>query len=352
MSQAAHIESIEKLKDLRVVLCLLAETARTGLLDADSEIQRVNLWLKNEQVRYWKSQIMSRGEMVTRAKIALNQRKLTKTPLGGHYSCVDEEKALQLARRRLEEAETKLANVQKWNRRLDEEVFEYKGQVQALGRMVDSTLPVAIAHLDRMIEALESYVAVKSAGGAEVDLHAAFASVARLSLPDVLLDSPWQETREAAYRELRKLMPSGETRMQAAGGLVPQSLAGRGISQPDRDGIAGLGLAAAPPAPDSRLVLAAGSETASRLYLERGESAGPQDSGWYVGSVEGGLPANLTAIRVGDLLIQGPQWEQILDLPVGTLIVLQGDSVEALLNGRDTILWPISADSAEKWRQA
>lgn len=352
MSQAAHVESIEKLKDLRVALCVLAETARTGLLDADSEIQRVNLWLKNEQVRYWKSQIMSRGEMVTRAKIALNQKKLTKTPLGGHYSCVDEEKALQLARRRLEEAETKLANVQKWNRRLDEEVFEYKGQVQALGRMVDSMLPVAIARLDRMIEALESYMAVKSTGGAEVDLHEAFASVARLSLPDALLDSPWQATREAAYRELRKLTPSGEARMQAMARPVPQSLVSRRLSQADHDGIAGLGLAAESPAPDSRLVLGAGSESASRLYLERGEPTGPQDSGWYAGPVEGEPAATLTAIRVADLLAQGPHWGQILELPVGTLIVLQGESVEALLNGRDAILWPRPGDSAEKGRQA
>ena len=351
MSQAARVESIEKLKDLRVALCLLAETGRTGLLEADSEIQRVNLWLKNEQVRHWKSQIMSRSEMVSRARIALSQKKLTKTPLGGHYSCVDEEKALQLARRRLEEAETKLANVQKWNRRLDEEVFEYKGQVQALGRMVDSELPVAIAQLDRMIESLESYMAVESAGGADVDLHAALAGAARLSQPDAMLDSPWQATREAAYRELRKLTPSGEARTQAAGGPVPQSLAGRRISQPDLDGITGLGLVSAPPAPDSRLVLAAGSESASCLYLERVESAGPQDSGWYAGSIEGSLPANLTAIRVGDLLTQGPQWTRMLDLPVGTLVVLQGETVEALLNDRGTILWPPSAESAEKWRQ-
>jgi hypothetical protein len=85
--------------------------------------------------------------------------------------------------------------------------------------------------------------------------------------------------------------------------------------------------------------------------LERVESAGPQDSGWYAGSIEGSLPANLTAIRVGDLLTQGPQWTRMLDLPVGTLVVLQGETVEALLNDRGTILWPPSAESAEKWRQ-
>ena len=73
MSQAARVESIERLKDLRVALCLFAESARTGLLEADSEIQRVGLWLKNEQLRYWKSQIVSRSELLTpieRCKIA------------------------------------------------------------------------------------------------------------------------------------------------------------------------------------------------------------------------------------------------------------------------------------------
>lgn len=348
MSQAARVESIERLKDLRVALCLFAESARTGLLEADSEIQRVGLWLKNEQLRYWKSQIVSRSELLTRAKIALNQKKLTKTPLGGHYSCVDEEKALQLARRRLEEAETKLANVQKWNRRLDEEVFEYKGQVQALGRMVDSELPTAIARLDRMIESLESYVSLKAASGEEVDLHAAFASVARSSGLGELLDSPWPESREVAYAELRKLSPSAEIRQQAPAGPIPHPLAGRIVSQADRDGIASLNLTRTAPSPGSRLIFAAGCETASDLYLERSEPAGPEDSGWYAGPVEGDPPDLFRAVHIGELLAQGPQWAPILDLPVGTLVVLRADTVEALLDDRDTILWPAPAQSADK----
>lgn len=348
MSQAARVESIEKLKDLRVALCLFAETARTGLLEGDSEIQRVGLWLKNEQLRYWKSQIISRSELLTRAKIALNQKKLTKTPLGGHYSCVDEEKAVQLARRRLEEAETKLANVQKWNRRLDEEVFEYKGQVQALGRMVDSELPAAIARLDRMIESLESYVSLKIAGGEEVDLHAAFASVARNSDLGELLDSPWPESREAAYAELRKLTPSAEIRQQATVGPIPQSLAGRIVSQADRNGIASLSINRTAPSPGSRLVFATGCETATHLYCQRSEPAGPEDSGWYAGPAEGTPPDRFQAVRIGELLAQGPQWAPILDLPVGTLLVLRAESVEALLDDRGTILWPTPTESADK----
>ncbi|NLE58961.1 MAG: hypothetical protein GX616_11410 [Planctomycetes bacterium] len=351
MSQAARVESIEKLKDLRVALCLFAETARTGLLEADSEIQRTGLWLKNEQLRYWKSQIVSRSELFTRAKIALNQKKLTKTPLGGHYSCVDEEKAVQLARRRLEEAQTKLGNVQKWNRRLDEEVFEYKGQVQALGRMVDSEVPAAIARLDRMIESLESYMSLKSAAGEDVDLHAAFASVARGGEPGELLDSPWPESRAAAYAELRKLSPSAEVRQQAPAGSIPQPLAGRIVSQADRDGIAGLDITRTLPSPDSRLVFAVGCDTASHLYVERVEPAGPDDSGWYLGPVEGDPPDRFQALQIGQLLAQGPQWASILDLPVGTLLVLRAESAEALLDDRGTILWPGPTESADKRRQ-
>jgi hypothetical protein len=70
------------LKDLRVALCLFAESATNGLLEADSEIQRVGLWLKNEQLRYWKSQIVSRSELLTRAKIALNQKKTHQDAVG------------------------------------------------------------------------------------------------------------------------------------------------------------------------------------------------------------------------------------------------------------------------------
>jgi hypothetical protein len=349
MSQAARVESIEKLKDLRVALVVFMDSARTGLLEAEAEIQRADMWLKNDQLRYWKSQIMSRREMVTRAKIALSQKKLTHTPLGGHYSCVDEEKALQLARRRLEEAETKVANVQKWGRRLDEEVFEYKGQVQSLSRTIESDLPAAVNQLDRMTEALESYATLQAAGLADLDTAAAAPSVARGGELDLFaVESGPSPGRVAEYQALRLLTPSREARSHATVSQAPEALADHPLRQLDLDGIAKVPLTREPAQPDSRLTLGADSISATRVYLHRSEAIDSQDTGWYLGAIGSDTPDSLTAIRTADLLARRPQWADILALPAGTLVVIDGNRIEAALDAQDTILWPAQPKPAEK----
>ena len=292
--------------------------------------------------------------MVTRAKIALTQKKLTKTPLGGHYSCVDEEKALQLARRRLEEAETKLANVQKWNRRLDEEVFEYKGQVQALGRMVGQRSAGGhrparphdrgprIVHGGEIRRVARIWIC-----------SAAFASVARDSRPDALLDSPWQATREAAYQELRRADALGRG-ADAGGRRAGTPIAGRPCRSASPIAMALQG-SACPRHRRPRIPgwsVGAGCETAARVYLERVEPAGPRGQrlvrwGRSRAALRRALghpsrrPAGPGAAVGGDTgSCRSVRW-----------LSCEGDSVEALLDGRDAILWPDAADSAEKRRQ-
>ena len=64
------------------------------------------------------------------------------------------------AQRRFEEAQTKSANTRRWIRRLDEQVFQYKGLLQALNHSLDVDAVNATARLERMVEALEAYVAL------------------------------------------------------------------------------------------------------------------------------------------------------------------------------------------------
>ncbi len=160
MSDFARVDSVRALKEFRVSLCKFAERARTGLDEADSAIHRTRVWLTQEQHVYWKGQIPKRGEAVTRAKLELTRKTVHKTPLGGKYSVVEERKALAVAKRRLEEAEQKFANVRRWIRQLEHEVFAYKGPVRGVERSIEHDVPAGVARLDNMIEALEAYAAV------------------------------------------------------------------------------------------------------------------------------------------------------------------------------------------------
>jgi len=157
MRDFARVDSIDALRDFRVSLCLFADAIKVGLDEAESELDRTAIWLKQDQFSHWKRQVRKCEELVTRAKIELNRKQQQKTPLGGRYSCVDEKKALAAAKRRFEEAEKKLANVRRWVRQLEHERFTYKGVAQGLFQAVEADVPNALAQLDNMIASLESY---------------------------------------------------------------------------------------------------------------------------------------------------------------------------------------------------
>jgi len=160
MSQFARVDSFQALQDFKVSLCKFAEDVRVALDEAEGEIRRTVIWLKQEQHSYWKGQVRKRTELVARAKAALQQKKMQRTALGGKASDVEERKALAAAVRQLEEAQEKLANVRRWVRQLELETFNFKGTVQGLEHSVQAGVPKSTGQLEAMIQALDSYAAL------------------------------------------------------------------------------------------------------------------------------------------------------------------------------------------------
>jgi hypothetical protein len=161
MSQSARVESVDALKEFRVALIKFADAANGALGDAESEVQRTQMWLENDQLMHWQSQIRKRMEVVSRAKEQLRMKKVFKDSTGSKASYVDEEKALAKATRMLEEAEQKLAATKSWARRFQKEAAAFKGAVQRMSTFVLADVPVATAKLDRMTAALQAYIAFK-----------------------------------------------------------------------------------------------------------------------------------------------------------------------------------------------
>jgi hypothetical protein len=158
MADVARVESVDALRALKTALFKFADAANTAIDDADSEVQRTITWLETEQTTYWQGQIRKATEAVTRAKEAVRMKKLFKDATGRPGSAVDEEKALSLAIRRLDAAQEKLQNVRRWMGRLRKEVPGYRGQVQRLATSVQSGIPVAASHLDKLTRSLEAYI--------------------------------------------------------------------------------------------------------------------------------------------------------------------------------------------------
>jgi hypothetical protein len=158
MAEGARVESIDALKHFRVALFKFQEAANAALGDCESDLHSTMNWLENEQYTFWQSQIRKRHEIVERCKEAVRMKKLFKDSSGRTPSAVEEEKALMVAQRRKEEAETKFANVKKYTRVLQKEMESYKGSVQRFATTVQSDIPVAAATLDTLVQTLEQYV--------------------------------------------------------------------------------------------------------------------------------------------------------------------------------------------------
>ena len=347
MSEQARVESVDALKKFRVALCKFAETVKVGLDEAETEIQRANLWLNQEQHRYWKRQAEKRAELYARAKSDLSRKKAQKTALGARLSYVDEEKALAAAERQLEEAKQKLANVRRWSRLLDEESFSYKGAAQGMSLAVEADVPNALAQLDNMIAALEAYASSAQPSeqrstapapiGEDISRPEELASMARAAPPP-------PGAAAQAYQKLREQTPS-----QAVRDGTPIAEPGFEWLKADRAGesvrevLAGLNLARTPIAADDKIVVARGAWNHQRIYLERVESPTAGDSGWYVGLADDTEVGGYDAVRVADLLAGRPDLEAALELPLGCLLVLDGACLEAVLDPRDTLLWPSKA---------
>jgi hypothetical protein len=160
MPQTARVQSIDTIRAFRVTLLKFSEAADSALADAEGEMTHTLMWLQTEQPAYWRNQVRKRTEILTRAKEALRMKRLYKDAAGHTPSADEEQKAVALATRRLEEAEEKVQTVKKWERRLQKEISSYQGSARRLATQIQSDLPRAAARLEQTVRQLEAYVSL------------------------------------------------------------------------------------------------------------------------------------------------------------------------------------------------
>lgn len=166
----ARVESLDVLRGFKAALVKFIEASNVALVDAESDLNRTRLWVETEQLAHWNQQLRKRTEALARAEEALRMKKVFKDVTGARQSYVDEEKAVQKARRALEHAQQKMAATQGWKRRLEKVANDYRGNVQRLATTVGADLPAAVAKVENLLRSLEAYTAE---GPAEVTSTAA-----------------------------------------------------------------------------------------------------------------------------------------------------------------------------------
>jgi len=159
MAQSANVRSIDAIKQFKIALINFAEEARVALSSADMELNHARNWLERDQLAYWKSQVKRCQEQVAQAKADLFRRKLSQSHSDA-ISDSDQKEALREAQKRLRHAEEKVERVKRWVPILQHATTEYHAQAQPLGDHLAGGLTGSIQVLERMIRALEGYLAV------------------------------------------------------------------------------------------------------------------------------------------------------------------------------------------------
>lgn len=92
----------------------------------------------------------------------------------------------------------------------------------------------------------------------------------------------------------------------------------------------------------TKVVMAKDSLKLERIYMERTATSSPEDSGWYIGPVEDSSGEDeYEAIYLYELLHHRPELMKVTALPVGYLVVFDGDHLEAVVNEDGTNLLQI-----------
>ena len=155
MAASANIQSIETLTHIRARLCVLEDRAKPALDQVMREARRTVLWLRDSRLLHWRRQVALRTSQVADAR-----KQLLSAQMSGLGRSVDgERKALATAKRRLEEAEQRVAAVKRWVRQFETKAQPHVARCRRLAGILDHELPLGIAQLDRMIAALTAYAA-------------------------------------------------------------------------------------------------------------------------------------------------------------------------------------------------
>lgn len=159
MSQQVRVESLESMRRLREALLKFEQASRGALSEAESDFQRTRRWLEADQMDHWQRELRLRGRQLEQAREAVRHKTLYKTPSGHTASAVEEKQMLAAAQRRVEEAQHKIRAIKQWQMRLERQIPIYRGALGSIHEVNDATIPNATATLDRLMRAVEAYLA-------------------------------------------------------------------------------------------------------------------------------------------------------------------------------------------------
>lgn len=174
MTRGAKLISIDAVDDLRAALHKFAEEAASALADLDLDVKRAVDWILHDRKDYWANEVRQGWDRVADARANLERRMIYRVS-EQRPSAIEEKKALDHAKRRLETAQQKVQAVRHWSYVVQREMNEYVAVIGQMSAWLQNDLPRAQAALKRMSRALEAYVGSPASPEAQAALKMALA---------------------------------------------------------------------------------------------------------------------------------------------------------------------------------
>ncbi len=152
MARRARVTSVDALKEFKVAIYEFIDDAKAAASMIDSDIRRTIDWIQNDRLGYWNGQVKIRYRKVQEAKSDLAQREMTTG------KTVDERRALERAKHRLEEAKNKSDLVKRWGRLIQREVDLHRGKLQQLSFALAQDMPRAAVRIDKLTNSIHEYL--------------------------------------------------------------------------------------------------------------------------------------------------------------------------------------------------
>lgn len=160
MSPSAHVKSSDAIDRFRAAVAQFSDESAQALDEIRMEVDRFLEWLEFEQAAFWKDEVRRCEAKVAEAKVDLLRARAATIDPEHTPSCLQEQKVLESAKRRLSQTEDKLKLVRTWIPAIRQAVQDYRTQIAPFANALTYELPRATTQLRQLASRIADYVSV------------------------------------------------------------------------------------------------------------------------------------------------------------------------------------------------
>ena len=160
MADRANVRSIDAISDCRASLVKYIPAARVTLGEARSDVLRTQQWVDAKKIE-WKNRLKKCNQLFANARSDLERAKIAR-PDAHPTMFTDQHRAIEKAKRKVEECEQKLKMNARWARELERESMLFQASLQRLSRIIDGDLEKGVAWMAALLDHLGNYLQTKA----------------------------------------------------------------------------------------------------------------------------------------------------------------------------------------------